>query len=181
MKGLSTFGFFLALVFSTAAMAEGPAAVPLHETPQPLPGISFSDESGNPLTLDRWNGKVVLLNVWATWCGPCRQEMPTLDLLQAALGSDRFLVIALSIDRAGAGVVRKFFDEIGIRHLDIFIDETMKAARELRILGLPGTLLIGPDGKEMGRLIGPAEWDTPEMIAFFKGAITEQTEKEQTE
>ncbi|MAL73571.1 MAG: TlpA-like protein disulfide reductase [Rhodospirillaceae bacterium] len=181
MKAPPALGFLLALVFSTAAMAERPAAVPLHETPQPLPEISFSDESDNHLTLDRWNGKVILLNVWATWCGPCRLEMPTLDRLQAALGSDRFVVIALSIDRAGAGVVRKFFDEIGIRHLDIFIDETMKAARELRILGLPGTLLIGPNGKELGRLIGPAEWDTPEMITFFRGVIAEQAEKEQTE
>jgi hypothetical protein len=91
--------------------------------------------------------------------------MPILNRFQAALGSDRFVVIALSLNRAGTGVLRKFFDEIGIRYLDIFIDETMKAARELRILGLPGTLLIGPNGKELGQLIGLAEWDTMEMMA----------------
>ena len=181
MIALPAFGLALALVFSTAAMAQAPVAVPLHETPLPIPKISFFDASGKSLTLDRWKGKFLLLNVWATWCGPCRHEMPTLDRLQATLGSDRFAVVALSIDRAGAGVVRKFFDEVGIRHLDIFIDETMKAARELRILGLPGTLLIGPNGKELGRLIGPAEWDTPEMITFFRGVIAEQAEKEQTE
>lgn len=178
MKPFSVLGFLLALVFSTATMADGPNAVPLHDTSQLLPTIFFADEHGNALTLDRWRGKVVLLNVWATWCAPCRHEMPTLDRLQAKLGSGRFEVVALSIDRAGVGVVRKFFNEIGIRHLGIFIDETMKASRDLRILGLPGTLLIGPDGRELGRLIGPAEWDTPEMVAFFESVIAGQTGKE---
>ena len=180
MKPFSVLGFLLALVFSTATMADGPNAVPLHDTPQPLATISFADEHGNALTLDRWRGRVVLLNVWATWCAPCRHEMPTLDRLRATLGSERFEVVALSIDRAGVGVVRKFFDEIGARHLGIFIDETMTALRDLRIFGLPGTLLIGPDGRELGRLIGPAEWDTPEMVAFFEDVIAEHTGKEST-
>ena len=179
MKPLTALGFHLTFIFPATTMAERPADVLLHDTPQPLPIISFSDESSNSLTLEHWNGKVILLNIWATWCGPCRQEMPTLDRLQAALGSDRFIVIALSIDRAGNSVVRKFFDEIGIRHLDIFIDQTMKVARDLRVSGLPGTLLIGPDGQELGRLIGPAEWDTAEKITFFKTVITKQTKKEQ--
>lgn len=178
MNSLPAFGFMLGLVWSTAATAEGPNAVPLHDTPLPLPAISFADENGNALTLDRWRGKVVLLNVWATWCAPCRHEMPTLDRLQATLGSERFEVVALSIDRAGVRVVRRFFDEIGIQHLGIFVDTTMKASRDLRILGLPGTLLIGPNGRELGRLIGPAEWDTPEMVAFFEGVIAEHTGKE---
>ena len=178
MKTLPALGFMLALVLSTATMADGPNAVPLHDTPQPLAAIAFADESGNALTLDRWRGKVVLLNVWATWCAPCRHEMPTLDRLQAMLGSERLEVVALSIDRAGVGVVRQFFDEIGIRHLGIFIDETMKAPRDLRIFGLPGTLLIGADGRELGRLIGPAEWDTPEMVAFFNQVIAKYTGKE---
>ena len=178
MKPFYALGFVLALVFLTAAMAAGPNAVPPHDTPQPLAAISFADEHGTPLTLDRWRGKVVLLNVWATWCAPCRHEMPTLDRLQAKLGSERFEVMALSIDRADVGVVRRFFDEIGIRHLGIFIDETMKPPRNLGIFGLPGTLLIGPDGRELGRLIGPAEWDTPEMVAFFESVIAEHTGKE---
>ena len=178
MKPLPALGFLLALLVSTATMADGPNAVPLHDTPQPLATVSFADENGNALTLDRWRDKVVLLNVWATWCAPCRHEMPTLDRLQTTLGGGRFEVVALSIDRAGVGAVRRFFDEIGIQHLGIFIDETMKASRDLRILGLPGTLLIGPDGRELGRLIGPAEWDTPEMVAFFESVIAGQTGKE---
>jgi len=178
MNPLPALGFMLALVFSNATMAEGPNAVPLHHTPQPLPAISFADEHGNFLTLDRRRSKVVLLNVWATWRAPCRHEMPTLDRLQATLGSERFEVAALSINRAGIGAVRRFFDEIGSRYLDIFIDETMKAPRDLRFFGLPGTLLIGSDGRELGRLIGPAEWATPKMVACFNRVIAEHTGKE---
>lgn len=178
MKRLIRLGLVLGLLFPAFVLAGEPSLVPLHDTPQPLPDISFANERGDQVTLDRWRGKVVLLNVWATWCGPCRDEMPTLDRLQSTLGGDQFDVVVLSIDRAGVSVVRQFFDEIGIMHLDIFIDETMKASRDLRIFGLPGTLLIGPDGREIGRLIGPAEWDTPTMIAFFQGVIEEHSEKE---
>lgn len=168
----------LALVLGLgASMAAEPPAMRLHETPQPVPPIAFADGNGAPQTLEAWRGKVILLNVWATWCHPCRAEMPTLDRLQATLGGEQFEVLALSIDRAGADVVREFFDEIGVEHLGIFVDKTMKASSDLKILGLPGTLLIGPDGRELGRLIGPAEWDTPEMIAFFETVLAEHTGK----
>ncbi|MEW6017660.1 MAG: TlpA disulfide reductase family protein [Pseudomonadota bacterium] len=127
MNSLPAFGFVLGLVCSTAAMAEGPNAVPLHDTPLPVPAISFADEHGNPLTLDRWRGKVVLLNVWATWCAPCRHEMPTLDALQARLGGPDFHVVPLSIDRAGLEPVRRFYEEIGVRHLDMYLAEDIRA------------------------------------------------------
>ena len=151
--------------------------MPLHDTPRPVPEVAFTDGEGEPLTLDAWRGKIVLLNIWATWCGPCREEMPTLDRLQARLGGDRFEVVALSIDRAGVSVVAEFFEEIGIEHLRTFIDDSGKAARDLKVFGLPATLLIGRDGQELGRLVGPAEWDTPEMIAFLKAVIANQQER----
>ena len=157
------------LALTGAEAAE--SGIPLHQTPQPLPEIAFKDEQGAAVTPSAWRGKLVVLNVWATWCGPCRKEMPTLDRLQGRLGGDRFDVVALSIDRAGAGVVRRFFDEIDIKNLKIFIDETGRASRDLKVFGLPATLLIGPDGRELGRLVGPAEWDTPEMIDFFETLI----------
>mgnify|MGYP003661775318 FL=1 len=103
--------------------------------------------------------------------------MPTLDRLQAHLGGDRFEVVALSIDRAGVSVVAEFFEEIGIEHLRTFIDDSGKAARDLKVFGLPATLLIGRDGRELGRLVGPAEWDTPEMIALLKTVIGNQQER----
>jgi len=177
MKAISIALLALVLGLGTSA-ADEPPAMRLHETPQSVPAITFADGSGVPHTLEAWRGKVVLLNVWATWCGPCRAEMPTLDRLQATLGGERFEVLALSIDRAGADVVRAFFNEIGIEHLGIFVDTTMQASRDLKIFGLPGTLLIGPNGRELGRLIGPAEWDTPEMIAFFETVIADHTARE---
>lgn len=176
MRTFLTALFLVSLSLSGVRAAE-PPAMPLHDTPRPVPEVAFTDGEGEPLTLDAWRGKIVLLNIWATWCGPCREEMPTLDRLQARLGGDRFEVVALSIDRAGVSVVAEFFEEIGIEHLRTFIDDSGKAARDLKVFGLPATLLIGRDGQELGRLVGPAEWDTPEMIAFLKAVIANQQER----
>ena len=98
--------------------------------------------------------------------------MPTLDQLQKRLGSERFQVVALSIDRGGASAVQKFCAETGVRHLAFFIDPTGRAGAKLALIGLPGTLLIDPEGREVGRLIGPTEWDSPEMIAFLESQIS---------
>jgi thiol-disulfide isomerase/thioredoxin len=144
----------------------------MHEAPRPLPEIEFEDGNGEALTLTRLRGKTVLLNIWATWCVPCREEMPTLDALEAELGGPAFEVVALSVDRAGPEVVRKFYAEIGIEHLGLYIDASMRASFDLQAPGLPTTLLIDSEGRELGRLVGPAEWDTPEMIAFLKDHLT---------
>lgn len=165
------FGLLYFLTTASAVSAETKSFVPLHETPQALANISLQDETGKPFQLSDWRGKVVLLNVWATWCGPCREEMPTLDRLQKKIGGKLFDVLALSIDRAGVEVVREFYDETGLQHLPIWIDPTTKASRAMNVIGLPTTLLVGPDGKELGRKVGPAEWDAPEAIAFFRKII----------
>ena len=144
----------------------------MHEAPRPLPEITFEDGNGEALTLADLRGKTVLLNIWATWCVPCREEMPTLDALEADLGGPGFEVVPLSVDRAGAEVVRKFYAEIGIEHLGLYIDASMRASFDLQAPGLPTTLLIDSEGRELGRLVGPAEWDTPEMIAFLKNHLT---------
>ena len=144
----------------------------IHDNPKPVPGLKFVREDGSPHTLEDFRGKVVLLNIWATWCVPCRREMPTLDRLQAKLGGPDFEVVALSIDRAGVEVVKKFYDEIAIKNLKIYMDSKLKATRTLKVVGLPTTLLIDRRGRETGRLIGPAEWDTPEMVSFLRKRIT---------
>ncbi len=161
----------LVFLVITAPSHAGTAGLPLHESPRVLPDLAFFNGDGAPVTFKAWRGKVILLNIWATWCAPCRKEMPTLDRLQRELGGDRFEVVALSIDRAGPGVVRKFFDEIGIKHLRLFIAESRVVMRGLKVAGLPTTILAGPEGRELGRFIGPAEWDTPEMLAFFRKII----------
>jgi thiol-disulfide isomerase/thioredoxin len=152
---------------SGAASGSGPV-MSLHEAPQPIPDIRFQDGESRSLTLADFRGKVVLLNIWATWCGPCRREMPTLDRLQATLGGPDFQVVALSIDRAGMKVVSAFYAETGIEHLARYIDESGRTTQPLKVPGLPTTLLIDREGREIARHVGPAEWDTPAMVAFFK-------------
>lgn len=150
----------------------------LHDRPQSISDIRFKDASGHDLFLERFRTKVVLLNIWATWCVPCRREMPTLDRLQDKLGGPDFEVVALSIDRGGIEEVAKFYAEVGVKYLSMYIDSSGKAARDLGAVGLPTTLLIDRKGREVGRLIGPAEWDTPEMIALIKTRIPSTTTKE---
>ena len=173
---LSALAMAIAILAVSDVRAEEPATMILHEEAQPVPELAFTDEHGGRRTLEDWRGKVGLLNVWATWCAPCRAEMPTLDRLQQRLGGEGFEVVALSVDRAGAGVVRKFFDEIGVK-LSVFIDQDGTAIRSLGLFGLPSTLLIDPDGNELGRLAGPAEWDTPEMVSFFEGIIERELDQ----
>ena len=140
----------------------------LHKEPKPLPELVFHNGAGKQIRLADFRGKTVLLNVWATWCGPCRREMPTLDRLQTMLGGPKFEVVALSIDRAGLDPVRRFYREIGIKILGLYINSTGKTTGTLGIVDLPTTLLINGDGREIGRLVGPADWDTPDMVAFLK-------------
>ena len=151
------------------------SAMPVHDAPRPVPIVGFADAAGKPVTLTDFRGKLVLLNIWATWCGPCRREMPTLDRLQAKLGGSTFEVVALSIDRAGIRVVDAFYAEIGIEHLARYIDESGASARTLNAVGLPTTLLIDGEGHEVARHVGSAEWDTPEMIAFFRQFLNRGT------
>jgi thiol-disulfide isomerase/thioredoxin len=154
-----------------------PGGFIVHDAPKPLAAIDFKDGDGHPRKLADFGGIVVLLNIWATWCTPCRHEMPTLDRLQAEFGGEGFEVVALSIDRTGAGVVDKFYREIGITRLAKYIDVSGKAARDLGVPGLPTTLLVDRAGREVGRLFGPAEWDSPEMKAFIQMQIAKETNR----
>lgn len=169
-------GMLLAFSWPVSA-AEPPQNFAVHEAPVPVPEISFEDGNGKPKMLADFHGKVVLLNVWATWCAPCRKEMPTLDRLQAKLGGPDFEVVALSMDRAGPDAVQMFYGEIGVTHLALNIDSSAKAMFTLGAVGLPMTLLIDRDGKEIGRLIGPAEWDAPDMVDFLRGRIAANPER----
>lgn len=173
---LAAFLTVVALLPAVAA-AGSPASFAMHEAPQDLPPITFQDDAGQTLSLDAWRGKYVLLNVWATWCVPCRREMPTLDSLQASLGGETFEVLALSIDRAGVEAVRRFYDEIGVANLRLLIDESGRAAGDWGVVGLPTTILVDPERRELGRLIGPAEWDRPEMSAFILNVISPWKER----
>jgi thiol-disulfide isomerase/thioredoxin len=141
------------------------------DQPRPVPEVRFTDGEGRDLSLDRFRGKVVLLNLWATWCAPCRREMPALDRLQARLGGDDFEVLALSVDRGGAAKVKAFFDELGIERLELYIDSSTRALRTLGAYGLPTTLLIDRTGKEVMRVIGAAEWDGAEVVDLVRHLV----------
>jgi thiol-disulfide isomerase/thioredoxin len=144
-----------------------------HDAPRPVPELDFEDAQATGHTLSEFRGKVVLLNVWATWCVPCREEMPALDRLQQKLGGPGFEVVALSIDAGGAGAVRKFYDEIGIRALAIYVDPASRAMSALGLVGIPTTLLIDSEGRERGRRTGPAEWDGAQAVRMIEGYLKE--------
>jgi thiol-disulfide isomerase/thioredoxin len=145
---------------------------PYKET-RPVPATRFQDSSGRQLTLADFKGRVVLLNIWATWCSPCRKEMPTLDRLQAALGGPSFEVVALSIDRDGMGIVRSFYDEIHVRSLAVYIDPSADVMQTLSIIGVPTTMLIDASGREVWRRLGPETWDAPDMVAMLRETIAQ--------
>jgi thiol-disulfide isomerase/thioredoxin len=135
------------------------------------PQVSFQDAAGNPVALADFRGQVVVLNLWATWCGPCRHEMPSLDRLQARLGGEGLEVVALSIDRGELAQIETFYDEVGIQQLKIYRDPKAAVSRALGAFGLPTTVVFDQEGREVGRLLGPAEWDSAEAIALLEALI----------
>jgi thiol-disulfide isomerase/thioredoxin len=143
----------------------------LHARPRELVDLRFSGGAGRPTSLAAFRGRVVLLNVWATWCPPCLEEMPTLDRLQAALGGPGFEVVALSIDHGGLPVVQAFFDRTSIKHLQPYMDTFGDAQSNLAVAGVPLTLLIDREGREIGRKLGPAVWDNPRMVQLIRSRM----------
>jgi thiol-disulfide isomerase/thioredoxin len=139
--------------------------------PKPVPEITFVDGAGKEVNLADFQGEVVVLNLWATWCAPCRHEMPSLDRLQARFGGNGLEVVALSLDRGDVGKVRAFYEELGISSLAIYHDPDGRAGRELGAPGLPTTIVIDRSGQEVGRLLGPAEWDSDEAIAVIEALV----------
>ena len=151
------------------------AAFTVAERARPLPDLVFADAEGRERKLSDWRGRTVLLNLWATWCVPCRREMPALDRLQAKLGGGEFEIVAVNLDTRGPEQVATFLRDAGIDHLARYRDATLKVFQDLkaqgRAPGLPTSLLIGPDGCELGFLPGPAEWDSPDGTALVEAAM----------
>ncbi len=150
------------------------AGVLLWPKPKPLPDFTFVTESGEELSLKAWRGKVVLLNIWATWCPPCRKEMPALDRLQAELGGKDFDLVTISIDRGGLAKPKAFFQSIGVTHLKLYGEGKPRLTPTLKIVGMPTTLLIDRQGREVGRLVGPAEWDTEDAKRLIRAIIAHE-------
>ena len=156
------------------AMATGPmAAFLVHTAPKDITAFIFTDKDNKQRSLSDWKGKVVLLNLWATWCAPCRKEMPDVAKLQKELGGAEFEVVALSIDRKGLAASQAFLKETGADNLAAFVDPEGNSLKALQALGLPATVLIDRNGKERGRLLGPADWSSPESKAIVKLLLQE--------
>src|SRR5260370_11910338 len=168
MKWLSLFVLGALLTASPNAIAaEAPSHFALRDVPKPLSEIAIADGAGKIGALADFRGKFVLLNIWATWCVPCRKGMPTLDPFEGQLGGPDFEVVALSIDRGGADAVRKFYSEVAIQHLAIHFDAAAETPFKLSALGLPTTLLIDRRGQEIARLIRPPQRDSPALLALL--------------
>lgn len=157
---------------SLKSLATGPmAAVLVHEPRKDVAAFAFKDGTGAEKTLADFKGRVVLLNLWATWCAPCRKEMPDLAKLQKELGGPGFEVVALSLDRKGADASSAFLKETGAESLALYTDSESKALAAVNALGLPATLLIDKDGKEAARLLGPANWASDEAKAMIRALM----------
>ncbi len=140
---------------------------------KPIADLRFQDGEGKLLSIGQWKGRVVLINLWATWCGPCRKEMPDLAKLQKALGSKDFEVVAISVDRKGVAASAAFLEETGAANLKLYVEPTTAILNDLQALGLPATVLIDRQGREIGRLLGPADWASPEALTLIKAALAE--------
>jgi thiol-disulfide isomerase/thioredoxin len=149
------------------------AMAPLVVKAQPvdLPAFTFTGADGKAVSLADFSGKIVLLNIWATWCVPCREEMPALDRLETKLGGKDFQVVAVNIDRGGPDKAAAFLKETGANHLALYTDPSGKLFATLKTVGMPTTLIVDRNGKEIARLVGPADWASPEAVKVIEAAI----------
>jgi thiol-disulfide isomerase/thioredoxin len=165
------------LARKVAPFAKGEvAAVNIAKSPLQVPDLAFQDAAGKPLTLANWRGRTVLLNLWATWCVPCRKEMPSLDALQAQLGGPNFEVVTVNIDTRDAEKPKTWLKEVGVSKLAYYADPAAKTFQDLkavgRAFGMPTTLLVSPEGCEIGTIAGPAEWASDDAIKLIEAALT---------
>jgi thiol-disulfide isomerase/thioredoxin len=151
------------------------AAVNAARAPQPMPNLTFLGPAGAPTSLGAFRGRTVLLNLWATWCAPCKQEMPALDKLQAELGGPDFEVVAVNIDTRNLDRPKTWLREAGIERLAYYADPEAKVFQELKrvgkAFGMPTTLLIDPHGCELAVINGPADWASEDAFKLVRGAL----------
>lgn len=155
------------------------AAFQVPEAPVAMPPLAFADADGARTTLTDWTGKVVLVNLWATWCVPCREEMPDFAALQADYGGDSFEIVAINLDRGGPDKPAAFLKEVGADNLALNTDPKSDTFQILKgeglAFGLPSTVLVDETGCRIGQLTGPAKWDSPDGRALIEAALPRTT------
>ncbi len=160
-----------------APLAHGEvAALTMATAPLQLPDLAFQDADGRPKKLSDWRGKTVLVNLWATWCVPCRKEMPALEDLQAKMSGPNFEVVAINIDTRDAEKPKAFLKEANLTRLGYFNDPKAKVFQDLkaigRALGMPTSVLVDPKGCEIATIAGPAEWASEDALKLIRAAVT---------
>ena len=138
--------------------------------PIPAPTISVVDLAGNTVALSDFAGRLVLINLWATWCEPCLREMPSLERMQSRLG-DQITVVAISEDRGGSKTVEPFINKLGLKSFKTYLDPKSDAGRAFKVAGLPTSFLIDREGRVLGRIEGAAEWDSPKLLEVLKSFL----------
>lgn len=133
-----------------------------------VPAVAFADGAGKRHMLSEFKGRYVLLNLWAAWCAPCVRELPALAALQAAVPKDRLVVVAVNVGRSGAAETADFLAAHGAVRLGVYLDSNIALMRAFRAYGLPLSVLIDPQGREVARAAGPASWDAPEALSYFR-------------
>jgi thiol-disulfide isomerase/thioredoxin len=159
-----------------APLAHGEvAALTMATKPLKLPDLAFEDGDGKPRKLSDWHGKTVLVNLWATWCVPCRKEMPALEGLQTKLQGPNFEVVAINIDTRDPEKPKKFLEDAKLTRLGYFNDQKAKVFQDLkgigRALGMPTSVLVDSQGCEIGTIAGPAEWDSDDAVRLIEAAV----------
>jgi thiol-disulfide isomerase/thioredoxin len=143
----------------------------LHSAPVDSSQVAFTGQNGAEMTLDAYQGQYVVLNFWATWCAPCRKEMPHLAALQSELGGEAMQVVTIATGRNPRPAMERFFDEIGVTNLPLHTDPRQSLARSLGVLGLPVTIILDPEGREIARLQGDADWASDSAFAIMRALI----------
>ena len=153
--------------------ASGVEKLEWSEDPQPVTAVPFQDGDGEDVVLGDFQGKVVVVNLWATWCAPCIREMPTLDSLQQEMGGEDLHVIAMSQDREGEPIARPFMEKNEWSNLDLYVAPDLAFARAAEVKGLPTTLIIDKQGREVARLQGTAEWDHEDIRSILRDLVAQ--------
>ncbi|MFA7434258.1 MAG: TlpA disulfide reductase family protein [Gemmobacter sp.] len=150
-----------------AALLEGDMRkLSFHAEARAVPQVAFHDPDGAEYRLGDWQGRHVLVNFWATWCAPCREEMPALEQLQAEFGGERFEVVTIATGRNSVEGIERFFAEVGVTGLPVLLDNRSALGREMGVMGLPVTVLLDPEGQEIARMLGEADWSGPSARAL---------------
>jgi thiol-disulfide isomerase/thioredoxin len=165
-----SFSLLITCISAPLLAGQVPKGVEMLSPPLPIPKVSFIGPNGVSSTLGKFKGKVVIVNLWATWCGPCIKEMPSLERLAGKIDADKALVLVVSQDKGGTAIAKPFLDKLGITKLPTYFDPSNKLSRELAVRGLPTTFIISPNNMIIGRVEGAIEWDAPKMLSFIKSS-----------